>query len=475
MIDRVTIQSGRYHDSVRLMQASQALRTTNGVEEALVAMGTELNLALLEDIGFDPQTFVAAGPNDLIVAVRAADEATVDSLEQVLADALAARATAGGEGDLPPTHVVETAAAAIDANLALISVPGRYAFVEAMAALRAGLHVMVFSDNMSIEHEVLLKAEAARRDLLVMGPDCGTSIVGGVGLGFANAVQPGSVSLVGASGTGIQQLTCLLDDAGVGIRNAWGTGSRDLSEAVHASSTLRGLAALDADPGTDVIVVVSKPPAPAVAVTVREAAEACSKPVVVAFMEPGSTLEAAANAVLEKLGRPSVSFTSWPIDDTGHRPGFLRGYYSGGTLRDEARFIIEPITGPLSLTETGDGPWLVDYGDDEYTEGRAHPMIDQTVRLERLESAVDDKSVGVVLLDVVLGYGANPDPAQELAPVIRALAGAGVAVVANLCGSRSDPQGLDYQATQLNKAGAALFLSNAAAATRAAELVGGAA
>ena len=474
MIDRITIQSGLYHDSVRLMQASQALRNTTGVDQALVAMGTELNLTLLEDLRFDPQKFATAGPNDLIIAIRASDEEAIASLDQVLEEALTAR-TDTGSSELPPTHVVETAAATIDANFALISVPGRYAFVEAMGALRAGMHVMVFSDNVSIEHEVLLKEEAARRDLLVMGPDCGTSIVGGIGLGFANAAQPGSVSLVGASGTGIQQLTCLLDDAGVGIRHAWGTGSRDLSEAVGASSTLRGLAALDTDPGTDVIVVVSKPPAPAVAAAVREAADGCTTPVVVAFMEPGSTLESAANSVLEQLGKPPASYSSWPVENSDHRPGVLRGYYSGGTLRDEARFIIEPITGPLSLTETDEGPWLVDYGDDEYTEGRAHPMIDQTVRLERLESAVNDDSVGVVLLDVVLGYGANPDPALELAPVIRSLTEAGAAVVANLCGSQTDPQGLEYQANQLHKAGAAVFLSNAAAATRAAELAGGAA
>ncbi|NNC91211.1 MAG: FdrA family protein [Acidimicrobiia bacterium] len=474
MIENITVQSGRYHDSVRLMQASQVLRNSTGVEEALVAMGTELNLSLLEDLGFDPQKFATAGPNDLIIAVRAIDEPTVASLGGLLEEALTPRTVPGGD-ELPPNHVVETAAASIGANLALISVPGRYAFVEAMSALRAGLHVMIFSDNVSIEHEVILKEEAAGRDLLVMGPDCGTSIIGGVGLGFANAVQPGSVSLVGASGTGIQQLTCLLDDAGVGIRHAWGTGSRDLSEAVGGSSTLRGLAALDADPGTEVIVVVSKPPAPEVAAAVRTAAAGCTTPVVVAFMEPGSTLESAANAVLEKLGKPPVTYSSWPVAKADRRPGFLRGYFSGGTLRDEARFILEPVVGSVSLTEASEGAWLVDYGDDEYTEGRAHPMIDQTVRLERLQSAVDDESVGIVLLDVVLGHGANPDPSAELAPVIRSLTGAGAAVVANLCGSQADPQGLQSQANQLHEAGAAVYLSNAAAAARAAELVGGAA
>jgi FdrA protein len=475
MIDRITVHSGHYHDSVRLMQASQVLRTAAGVEEALVAMGTELNLTLLEDLHFDPEQLVGVGPNDLIVAVRAVDEATLATTDQVLEEALAAKRGSSEPTDSPPAHLVETAAATIGANLALISIPGRYAFVEAMGALRAGLHVMVFSDNVSVEHEILLKEEAARRDLLVMGPDCGTSIVGGIGLGFANAVRPGSVSLVGASGTGIQQLTCLLDDAGVGVRHAWGTGSRDLSEAVGGSSTLRGLAALDADPATDVIVVVSKPPATAVATAVRAAAARCSTPVVIAFMEPGSTLEGAANKVLSLLGREPATFTIWPAGSGDHRPGLLRGLFSGGTLRDEARFIIEPVIGPLSLTETTEGSSLVDYGDDVYTEGRAHPMIDQTVRLERLESTVTNNSIGVVLLDVVLGYGANPDPAVELAPVIRTLSEAGMAVVATLCGSKGDPQGLDYQAGLLQKAGAAVFLSNAAAATRTAELVGGAA
>ncbi len=475
MIDRITVYAGRYHDSVRLMQASQRLREASGVEEALVAMGTELNLGLLEDLHFDPQQFIDAGVNDLIVAVRAQDEASLDQLEALLDQALTARSQSDDFSGAPDLHVVETVARSIDANLALISVPGRYAFVEAMAALRAGLHVMIFSDNVSLEHEVILKETAADLDLLVMGPDCGTSIVGGVGLGFANAVQPGSVSLVGASGTGIQQLTCLLDDAGVGIRHAWGTGSRDLSETVGGSSTLRGLAALDSDPATDVIVVVSKPPAPEVAAKVRAAAAECSTPVVIAFMEPGSTLEGAADRTLEQLGKAPFDYTAWRAEQSAHRPGVLRGFFSGGTLRDEARFILEPEIGSMSLTETSDGPSLVDYGDDEYTEGRAHPMIDQTVRLERLESAIEDQSIGVVLLDVVLGYGANPDPAVELAPVLERLTQSGVAVVATLCGSKSDPQGLSYQAGLLSKAGVDVFVSNAAAARHAAGLTGGAA
>lgn len=474
MRDHVEVQAGRYYDSVRLMQASRRLREMAGIEDALVAMGTELNLTLLVDLGFDEHAFTDADANDLIMAVRFDDAVLAGPIDRVIEEALQGPSDEGDDTGAVDSHLIESAARSNRASVALISVPGQYAFVESMAALRSGLNVMIFSDNVAIEEEVKLKETAAELGLFVMGPDCGTSIIGGIGLGFANAVRPGPVSLVGASGTGIQQLSCLLDNAGVGIRHAWGTGSRDLSEKVGGASTLRGLAALDEDPATEVIVVVSKPPAPAVAARVTEMAKACRTPVVVAFMEPGSTLEAAARRVLEVLGQPAPTFSEWSAASVEPRSSTLRGLFSGGTLRDEARFILEPVTGPMSLVETQEGPSLVDYGDDRYTQGRAHPMIDQTVRLERLESAVDDPEVGVVLLDVVLGHGANQDPAAELAPVIESLTGAGAAVVASLCGSAGDPQGLEYQAGLLTNAGASVLVSNAAAARRAGALVGGA-
>ena len=297
MTTSLEIRSGRYHDSVRLMQASRALLEVSGVQDALVAMATDLNLELLAGMGFDLENASGAGPDDLLVAIRAADPADVEvahrRLDEVLSsrpEAISARWTLG-----PSARTIESATRRIEANVALVSVPGPHAFVEAMAALRAGLHVMVFSDNVPIEQEVTLKREAARRSLLVMGPDCGTTIVSGVGLGFANVVLPGPIGITGASGTGIQQLCCLLDAADVGVRHALGTGSRDLSVEVGAASTMSALAALDADPSVEVILVVSKPPAPTVAARVREAAAACATPVVIALLgESGSTLEAAA-------------------------------------------------------------------------------------------------------------------------------------------------------------------------------------
>jgi len=469
MISRVEIHPGRYHDSVRLMQASKALQGVSGVTDALVAMATELNLSLLEDMGFDMNAAAGAGPNDLLLAVRAETEEAIAVAHGVLDDALTHKVAPSGGLDAPAPKTIGSAAAVNSANITLLSVPGEHAFVEAMEALETGRHVMIFSDNVPVSQEVILKEYGAQHGLLVMGPDCGTAIVNGLGLGFANAMQPGSVGMVGASGTGIQQMCCLLDDAGIGVRHALGTGSHDLSEEVGAISTLQALAALDDDPATDVIVVISKPPAASVAAKVRAAAAECAKPVVITFMGE-DTLEQGAGEVLEKLGRDRMTYASWPADPRGHRPGSVRGLFSGGTLRDEARFVAMPLLGNICTKEEDPGHSFIDYGDDEYTQGRAHPMIDQTVRIDRLADAAADKSIGVILMDVVLGYGANADPASELAPVIASAVEAGAAVVVSLCGTRGDPQNRDAQAAALHKAGASVWLSNAAASMEAARL-----
>jgi FdrA protein len=470
MISRVEIHPGRYHDSVRLMQASKALQDVSGVTDALVAMATELNLSLLEDMGFDMNAAAGAGPNDLLLAVRAETEEVVAVAHAVLDDALTHKVGPSGGLDGPAPKTVGSAAKTNAANITLLSVPGEHAFVEAMEALESGRHVMIFSDNVPVSQEIILKKYGAKHGLLVMGPDCGTAIVNGLGLGFANAMQPGSVGMVGASGTGIQQMCCLLDDAGIGVRHALGTGSHDLSEKVGAISTLQALAALDEDPSTDVIVVISKPPAAPVAAKVRAAAAGCSKPVVITFMGE-NTLEEGAAEVLAQLGMDKRTYASWTVDQDHHRPGLVRGLFSGGTLRDESRFVAMPLLGEIGKKEQDPGHTFIDYGDDEYTQGRAHPMIDQTVRIDRLADAAADKSIGVILMDVVLGYGANADPATELAPEIEKAVAAGAAVVVSLSGTRGDPQNRDTQAQILHNAGASVWLSNAAASMEAARLV----
>jgi len=459
MARHVEVRPGAYHDSVTLMLASRAVAEEPGVAAALVAMATELNLDLLRGLGFPPPQ---AGPNDLVIALDVNDAALRPALARVEAELTA---TGGGGGDLagqPPPRTVGSAVRRSGADLVVVSTPGTYAALDAFDALEAGASVVLFSDNVPVDVEVRLKDAAAARDLLVMGPDCGTAVVGGVGLGFANAVRSGPVGLVAASGTGAQQLMCLLDAAGVGVSHCLGVGGRDLSAAVGARSTLRALNLLAADPATEMIVVVSKPPAPEVAERVRAHAAGLSTPVRFALLGRGQPdLTAAAEDALRALGVEPPSWPQWPAPLRA-RPGTLRGLFSGGTLCAEAAVVAAEQLPPSRLAMT-------DFGDDEYTRGRAHPMIDPGLRLDALAAAGTDPDVGVVLLDVVLGHGAHPDPAADLAP---AIAAAAVPVVVALVGTAADPQGRDRQAAALQAAGAHVFASNAAAARCAAALVG---
>jgi FdrA protein len=448
------LRPGTYRDSVQLMQVSQALRTVPGVTAALVAMATELNLELAAGMGFTLPP--GAAPNDLVVAIGADDEAALaaalDRLEAELREQPATDAR--GPVDVPPRSV-GAAVRRSSADVVLVSTPGRYAVLDALDALDAGASVLLFSDNVPVAHEVRLKELAAARGLLVMGPDCGTAVIGGVGLGFANVVRPGPVGLVAASGTGAQQVMSLLDAAGVGVSHCLGVGGRDLSAAVAGRSTLAALDALDADDATELILVVSKPPDARVAARVEEHAAALRTPVMFALLGPGRPdLTAAVEGVLGALGRPvPAPWPSWhPARTPAPRPGAVHGLFAGGTLCDEARAI------------AGGGHSMIDLGADEFTLGRPHPMIDSTLRLERLAAEAADPSCGAVLLDVVLGYAADPDPAATLAP---AIATCGVPVVVSLIGTAGDPQGLHRQAEALRDAGATVFLSNAEAARHA--------
>jgi FdrA protein len=488
MVDHLDVRRGAYADSVSLMQVSRRVGDVDGVTNALVAMATELNLELLLGMGYDAPE---AGPNDLVVAIRADDDDVLAAALAELDAALAAsRGGAGqtGFGDAPPPRTTRDAAA-FGGQLALISVPGEHAYVEALDALRAGLHVMVFSDNVPLALEVALKTEAAERGLLVMGPDAGTAMVSGVGLGFANVVAPGPVGIVAASGTGAQQLTCLLDDAGIGVSHVLGVGGRDLKAAVGGRSTLQAIRALDEDPATELIVLLSKPPDDTVATVIRAAADELTTPVVFALLGPGQgDLTMAAAEVARAFGRSFDAPRWWPAPS--ERTGTyteLRGLFAGGTLCQEALLIAADalgavasnvrVPGTSALTEGLDTPGhvLVDLGEDEYTLARPHPMIDQTLRLERIAAEAARPGGRVLLLDVVLGHGAHPDPAAELAPALAdAVAAADdLAVVVSLCGTTGDPQARDAQVASFVQAGASVHLSNANAARKAVELLGG--
>jgi len=497
MTSHVEVRPGSYHDSVTLMQVSRRLQDVPGVRAAQVAMGTPLNLDLLAATGLPAPE--GTRPDDLVVALDLADDAALEPALTELARALSAPAASGAGSEDQPPLTTGSALRRQPADLVVVSVPGEAAFAEAVDAVQAGASVMVFSDNVPLEQEVALKDLAAEQDVLVMGPDCGTAVVGGLGLGFANAVRPGPVSLVAASGTGAQQVMALLDAAGVGVRHCLGLGGRDLSAAVGGRSASQALRALAADDGTELAVLVSKPPDRAVAERLRNEAAALGLPVEEALLGEGRPdLTAAVERVLTRLGRPVPDWPTWPSGcastPTRARGAALRGLFCGGTLCDEAMLLASaelgtvrsniPLRPQWRLDVDGSGSWdagdqhaMVDFGDDALTRGRPHPMIDPTLRDARLAAEARDPRVGVLLLDVVLGHGTHPDPASELAPRVRAArslavdGGRDLAVVVTLVGTADDPQGRDTQAAALAAAGADVFASNAQAVRHAVALV----
>ncbi len=468
----VALRPGAYADSVALLQVSRAVQGLPGVEAAQVAMATPLNVEVLASMGF--QVPAEATANDMVVALRLADaeglDAALAGVEQALRDAGRRR-----EGATELAAHRTTGAALRDAEpgaVVVVSVAGQHALLEAMDALDAGHDVMVFSDNVPLEHEVTLKTVAAERGLLVMGPDCGTAVVDGIGLGFANVVRPGPVGLVAASGTGCQQLLALLDHAGVGVSSALGLGGRDLSAEVGGRSAREALRRLDADPAVELAVLVSKPPAASVAAELESYAATLGTPVQTALLGVGQPdLTAAAERVLERLGRP---VPDWPVTGTAAKATgtLLRGLFVGGTLAGESTLLAAEALGTVGGAPgdlDGNGHAVVDFGDDSLTAGRAHPMIDPTLRLEQLARVGADPRTGVVLLDVVLGHGAEADPAGALAPAIAAIEHP---VLVTVVGTTADPQGLERQVALLAEAGAEVHLSNARATRRALELLG---
>jgi succinyl-CoA synthetase alpha subunit len=501
-----------YKDSVSLMTVSAKVLAVPGIDGASVVMTTATNVDNLKEAGLGD---FEVRPNDLVVALSGTDEACAEALQ--IADELLSAKASGGEtaaGTPQPVTSIEMALARDAAhNFALISVPGDYAAAEAMKALRLGMDVMLFSDNVPVDAELALKQFAQKRNLMVMGPDCGTAIVNGVPLGFANVVRRGPIGVVGASGTGTQEVTVRIHQLGSGVSQALGTGGHDLSARIGGISMLHGLQALAEDPATKVIVLVSKPPSPEVAEKVLATAAAGGKPVVAIFLgadpetvtRPGVhgaayLAQAADMAVALANGRPPDRKPIAMSNDAQRKvkevvramprsQRYVRGIYSGGTFCFEAQLIHAaagfpsfsnaPAGGNRKLENVNQSVehTIIDMGDDEFTQGRPHPMIDPTLRDARIRQEVADPTTAVVLFDVVLGYGASADPTVGLiSSISRArtkaqLQGRRVAFIGYVCGTDQDPQNRAAIVAGLQSAGVFVASSNAEAATWSAAVI----
>lgn len=507
-----TIKKNLYKDSVALMRIAQTILERPGVRRATLVMGTPANKDILAQAGLLDSGLESARPSDVMIVVDAeADDVVVEASAEIahLLEGDVPSAVSGQAVDVPLRSIAMARAKSRVDTLVQISVPGPYAAAEAMKALHRGLHVFLFSDNVPLEQEHAIKELARDKGLLVMGPDCGTAIIGGTLLGFANVVRRGEISLVGASGTGLQEVTSQIHALGHGIRHAIGTGGRDVSAEIGGITMVEAIDLLAADPHTRVIGIVSKPPAPGVAQRILERVAKVDKPFVVLFLGDElpatrlpervvavSTLYDAAVATIGSLTGARLAAAaddeSWlrPVRDEAARLAagqrFVRGLYSGGTFCAEAQF----VWGRLGLRVHSNAPLdkhahhvpaegahaAIDLGADEFTVGRPHPMIDPSARIEHIAAQASDPSTAAIVLDVVLGYGSHPDPAGALAPAIAkakatcAVAGRYLPVVSFVCGTEEDPQHLSAQQAKLRSAGAIVLPSSTAAARAAGEI-----
>lgn len=495
------IKKNSYQDSINLMLLTNEVSTIEGVIQSQIMMGTDANKDILRTAGLYTDEVDQASANDMVIVVESDDPSVVDKAVEVSDKFLSDLSVKKEADNVTNVRNWDDAMAALpDANMALVSIPGIYAADEIEKALDRGLHVFSFSDNVTLEDEVRLKQKAHEKGLLLMGPDCGTGIISSIPLAFTNVVNPGNIGIVGASGTGIQEVTTIIERLGGGVVHAIGTGGRDLNDAVGGITMKDAIIGLEHHDPTDVIVVISKPPAKEVRDEVVELLHSVSKPVVAIFLgenpdhhEEGvylaHTLEETAQIAVDLANGNEVKEdylepVSAPMEGTLPEGKTVKGLYSGGTLANEAGMLISEALN-LGELEHNEGYILhthgfevMDLGDDFYTQGKPHPMIDPGVRIKKIHEAVEDESTGIILLDVVLGYGAHPDMANALRPAIEdALATAKeqnreLYIIGTVVGTKYDPQDYDKAVQTLKEAGVYVETSNARAIRVALKLMG---
>lgn len=486
------IKKDMYKDSVALMLLNNKINAHPAVNVASIMMATPANKDMFKESGLLTDEVEKAGANDIAIVLDLDDETELDGIVEIIDEELSATEKSSAmSGIQEATTLPEALEILPEANLAMISVPGIYAYSVGKKCLDQNLNLFIFSDNVPIEEEIQLKKEGREKGLIVMGPDCGTSIIKGVPLAFANQTKSGKIGIVGASGTGIQEVTSILDGKGYGITNAIGTGGRDLSEEVGAMTFLKGVENLMDDDETEVILVLSKPPAKEVREKVEAYLKSLTKPVASLFLgeTPDSHFEGYYRAgTLEELAilgidllenkKPETIVSEAEIKDAN---GTIKGLYTGGTLATEAALLIErglnineELTHEHGYILNHEGFEVIDLGDDEYTQGKPHPMIDPTARLPYILKAAEDKNTKVIVLDVVLGFGANEDPASTLVETIKEVKSTrpDIDVVTTICGTKQDPQNINEQEQQLKDVGATVFHSNRQALDHALGLIG---
>ncbi len=472
------IKKGEYFDSVSLMIVSKKITNLEGVKDSAIVMGTKENLSILKNADLMSDEFNEVNDTDLLIAIRLeSDKNSKDIISIVEHELKELKNKSKNKSSTSIAINIDDALKKMeDANLALISVAGKYAFNESMKALDKNLNVMLFSDNVSLKDEIELKTYAKEKNLLFMGPDCGTCIINGAPLGFANVVNPGNIGIVAAAGTGLQEVSTIISNNGGGISQAIGTGGRDTKEEVGGITFLMAIEALKNDPKTKGILLVSKPPHPSVVEKINQSIKNCNKPIVSVFLGEGKTLEDGAFEILEETGiKIETQQGQLPNNiKTNSNSKFLRALYTGGTYCYETQYILSELdklysnvpfgkASKLKNTNNSQCHTIIDFGEDEFTVGRPHPMIDFSLRNKRIVKESKDPKTAIILLDLVLGYGSNMNPLEDILPTLKE-AIEYVPIIMSVTGTNLDPQNRVEVINTLQDIGIIVCPSNAQAA-----------
>ena len=483
MEEKYHVIEGRYIDSVLLMQISREIEKMQGVSKASCMVATAENISFLEMAGFHPPSGVSG--NSVIIAVEAESskkcEDAINNAINLIDTGMVQHKTSYTLDDLPDLISTD------DFPVVFISTPGEYAYDVADKSLDSGANIHIFSSNVPIEQELRLKTKGASKGLFVMGPDCGTSIIHGKGLGFSNALEAtGDIGIIGSSGTGIQELSVLMDRNGLGVSYAIGVGSNDLKESINGIMSKQALNFLKER--CSAIAVVCKKPDPSVERALLESMGNIPS----VFISLGSdkqyssgntyvtgNIDDAVSHLMSKIGKGrKIQQEAFPkMKEPGKDRKLLRGFFVGGSLCYQAQAILHGKGIHVFSNAPADEQYRVekdfdnlnvciDTGAEEYVAGKPHPMIDPVSRNSFLVRESSRNDVRVILFDIILGYGSAEDPVAGLDKMKN-----GPVLVASICGTEKDSQGYQSIRKRLEDKGVVVFRSAARAAEYAASIM----
>ena len=496
------IKKNFFRDSVQMMQFSQQLKDEQGVIDAAIVMSTVLNKNTLKNMNLLTEDGISATENDTLISINCQDENSLSNAIQK-AEQLLTSISAKAKNEF--TSLASALDTFSDANIASLSIPGQFVKEMATELINKQLNLFVFSDHVPLEDEIYLKNLALENNVLFMGPEAGTSILNGTVFGFGNRVRKGSIGIIGASGTGIQESSTMIDLFGEGISHGIGVGGRDLRNDIGGMMTMKAMEIFENDPNTKAVLLVSKPVDNYIRNKIINKINNFSKKnyvlcligdnensVDTAKIKFSKSIQMSVLKILKLLDdnvykktkdvvrnqiNDSIKLSESLSKDLNEGQKFIRGFFAGGTLCYESKIILEQMIGKIYSNLSSDDEYsikgnvsskentLIDFGEEEFTSARPHPIIDPLLRRNRILEDANDPNVGVIIIDIICGINAAKNTMAFHAETIKKAIeiareqGRKLSVFTYICGTENDVSKNELKL--LADSGAKLFTSNA--------------